>query len=113
MTCREKLKLEHPDKVNDGHTGGCEGCPDCYGYLRMPIYCPGDGDTKICTKCWNREIPMTPEEFAERMREIVERYGCDAESSHGAMDGIMCELLKSLGYEEGVNIFGNSKRFYA
>ena len=36
MTCREKLKKEHPDKVDDKYTGGCEGCPDTYGYLEPP-----------------------------------------------------------------------------
>lgn len=59
MTCREKLKLEHPECINDSvnSEGEPEGCPDHYDYLPMPKYC-GDPIVKDrCTKCWNREIP--------------------------------------------------------
>lgn len=56
MTCREKLAMEHPDKIKPDHGGGCVGCPHFYGYL--------DQDFDICTverpncvKCWDREIP--------------------------------------------------------
>lgn len=55
MTCREKLKLEHPDNVNYYFYGGCLGCPNQYGYLGKPDYC--HSDLKTCTKCWDREIP--------------------------------------------------------
>lgn len=59
MTCREKLKKEHPERVRDGACGGCVGCPDDYGYLdRKDTECPrkrmGDGDR--CTTCWSKEI---------------------------------------------------------
>ena len=38
MTCRERLKLEHPEYIDDQNTldlyaGGCCGCPDDHGYL--------------------------------------------------------------------------------
>lgn len=33
MTCREKLKLEHPEAVSDLLWGGCMGCPSSYDYL--------------------------------------------------------------------------------
>lgn len=55
MTCREKLKMEHPDKLDNGCRGNCLGCPDEYGYLDIPIYCRCDDAT--CTRCWDREIP--------------------------------------------------------
>jgi hypothetical protein len=55
MTCREKLKLEHPCELDPEQVGGCNGCPSDYGYL------PDPGDCKEavwnCTKCWDREIP--------------------------------------------------------
>lgn len=55
MTCREKLKIEHPEYVGDYYTGGCHGCPSDYGYLTDPAKC--DLKETTCTKCWDREIP--------------------------------------------------------
>lgn len=57
MTCREKLKLEHPEKIN-GFV--CDGCPDHYGYLDKPPYCK-EGVVGRCGKCWDREIPEEKE----------------------------------------------------
>lgn len=57
MTCREKLKKEHPTCVGDRNCGGCYGCPSEYGYLGIPEYCNHHSDTNACTKCWDREIP--------------------------------------------------------
>lgn len=53
---------------------------------------------------------MTPEKF----KELIEfnSKGCE-ESSHIECDAIMCELLKSLGYGEGVKIFENMEKWYA
>lgn len=58
MTCIEKLKLEHPDKVREDYQ---HGCPSEYGYLDDPDdldsiwdFCQRPG---ACEKCWNREIP--------------------------------------------------------
>lgn len=60
MTCREKLKLEHPEKISLCCMGGCSGCPDTYGYLnREDALCPRErlGDDDRCTTCWDQEIP--------------------------------------------------------
>ena len=61
MTCREKLKIEHPEKITKKSYGGCGGCPGSYGYLDNPNYCPGKTGKNTfedsCTKCWDREIP--------------------------------------------------------
>ena len=57
MTCREKLKMEHPEYVNDVYAGGCDWCPHMYGYLERPGYCEHKEDRDRCTKCWDREIP--------------------------------------------------------
>ena len=62
MTCREKLKIEHPECIDESICcGGCHGCPHHYGYLDRPSYCndqyiPVEGG---CTRCWGREIPET------------------------------------------------------
>ena len=58
MKCREKLKLEHPEKISDGFCGGCFSCPHAYGYLDKPNFCePGYAIPERCTRCWDREIP--------------------------------------------------------
>lgn len=55
MTCREKLKLEHPDCISHTYDGGCQGCPKTYGYLPEPSieFCT----TTSCKDCWDQEIP--------------------------------------------------------
>lgn len=55
MTCREKLKLEHPDKIDNECGGGCHGCPSTYGYLPTRDTCDGFS----CWDCWDQEIPET------------------------------------------------------
>lgn len=51
MTFREKLKKEHPEKVYGSAEGGCEGCPQDYGYVKENCPC------MVCAECWDREIP--------------------------------------------------------
>lgn len=63
MTFREKLKMEHPERINPDAAGGCVGCPALYGYEDRSGGCchkhPGDLFKMSCTDCWNREIPGT------------------------------------------------------
>ena len=54
---------------------------------------------------------MTPEEFAEAMKEIAESD--DPECAHSYMDDLMCQFLDDLGYEEGVKIFLDAEKWYA
>jgi hypothetical protein len=59
---------------------------------------------------------MTPDEFAQKMRaisEAMERGRNDPESRHCYADDLMCELLKELGYEEGVKVFEEMDKWYA
>ena len=56
MTCREKLKSERPECVSEVHNGGCDACPETYGYLADPPWCIGS-DPVNCIKCWDREVP--------------------------------------------------------
>lgn len=55
MTFREKLKQEHPEKVDVKYCGGCKYCPETYGY-EPDRYC-GMADEEKCRVCWDREIP--------------------------------------------------------
>ena len=64
MTCREKLKIEHPECIDESIRCGCSGCPHHYGYLDRPSYCTDQYIPYIpvevrCTRCWDREIPET------------------------------------------------------
>lgn len=65
MTCRERLEIEHPDKINAGSLGGCVGCPSEYGYTVSHISNCNRGKVsdETCRKCWDREIPGEHEDF--------------------------------------------------
>lgn len=58
----------------------------------------------------------TPEEFAKEMQNIRQRVyieNDDQEESHYQMDMLMVDLLDSLGYGEGVQVFLDTPRWYA
>lgn len=46
---------------------------------------------------------MTPEQFSAACREIVRGHSGDA--AHRQLDALVTELLSSLGYAEGMQIF--------
>lgn len=48
---------------------------------------------------------ISPSEAARRMRNIFEPHRYDAAGSREAADGILCEVLMSLGYTECVDIY--------
>jgi len=54
---------------------------------------------------------MTPEEFAKKMKDIA-GLG-DPEEKHIAADDLMRQLLRQLGYGEGVDIFKDMDIWYA
>ena len=61
---------------------------------------------------------MTKEEFANRMKIIADvddklGYTWDEESAHIEADDLIIELLKSLGYEEGAQIFDDMPKWYS
>lgn len=56
---------------------------------------------------------MSPEEFKEEMKNIENTFSDDPEERHYEMDDLMCRVLESLGYSEGIDIFTNSMRWYA
>lgn len=61
MTFKERIKMEHPEKVNKRFTGGVSGCPHSYGYEPFKIDCNSsdciDYDYNACKECWDRDIP--------------------------------------------------------
>ena len=57
--------------------------------------------------------PMTPEEFAERMKLINDNPSFDEERTHFLADALMCDVLRLLGYGEGVATFYQLDKWYA
>lgn len=60
--------------------------------------------------------PMTPEEFKQAMADARRKFDedkYDEEDVHIKMDNIMCDLLVSLGYGEGIDIFDNTPMWYS
>jgi hypothetical protein len=80
MTCRELLKIEHPEDWEDVEPEGfCIGCPSDYGYAPDPDYCQYDPvhtqEPKLerCRKCWDREV----ESVKRVLKEIDEALAND------------------------------------
>ena len=73
MTCREKLAVEHPNKIAPDSPGGCYACPVTYGYLERPDWCHDKSNVNgdRCGECWDREIPGKKLEFEHRGEPIA------------------------------------------
>lgn len=56
---------------------------------------------------------MTPAEFRDRMRDIFPLIGYDKEAAHGEADSLMCDLLRQLDYDDGIDIFEHADKWYA
>ena len=55
--------------------------------------------------------PLTPQEFADQMREICNSG--DEEALHVSADNLLTDVLTSLGYGDGVAIFNRTPKWYA
>ena len=56
---------------------------------------------------------MTPEQFAENMKIVAERYRGDTEAVHSVADNLLVACLRALGYGDGCDIFDNLPKWYA
>ncbi len=56
---------------------------------------------------------MTPKEFKDEMKSLAEEFRNDKEARHSNMDGLMCKLLKKLGYKKGVEVFEEVEKHYS
>lgn len=56
---------------------------------------------------------MTPDEFLQKMQEIKQNHFDDVEIMHVCADDLLCEVLSSLGYEKGVEVFDDMEKWYA
>lgn len=68
MTCREKLAMEHPDKIDPEKSGGCVGCPSEYGYSSAAAE---DCDIP-CTECWDREMPEEKDKSVFELKKEIQ-----------------------------------------
>ena len=59
------------------------------------------------------EAVVPPEAFAAAMTEIASKEYLDTEKAHGDADELMCKVLASLGYHEGVTVFQRMEGWYA
>ncbi len=102
---------------NDLNKRDCDNCRNKYVCDRVPSLFRGIRGYDCFTPRLKEEMIMTPEEFEERMKQlsaIDSGYpGCDMEDRHREMDNLMCELLGSLGYGAGVEIFQETDKWYA
>lgn len=62
MTYREKLKKEHPEKVNARYVGGCAGCPGNYWEQGTKMHGSECARFRNCWECWGQEVPEEPKE---------------------------------------------------
>ncbi len=56
---------------------------------------------------------MASAEFLKKMKTIFHEKGYDEEKAHSSADRLMCQLLRQLGYEEGVVVFEHAKKWYS
>lgn len=56
---------------------------------------------------------MDPEAFKNAMNELATSSSLDKEDRHILMDALMCEVLRSLGYDDGIDIFEATSKWYA
>ena len=54
---------------------------------------------------------LSPDEFKKTM-ELIAKNG-DIEIAHANADDLMSEVLKDLGYKEGIAIFEDMEKWYA
>jgi hypothetical protein len=55
----------------------------------------------------------TPEEFRLLMEEIAREYAGNSEALHIEMDTLMCQTLRGLGYDAGVDVFARCDKWYS
>lgn len=56
---------------------------------------------------------ISKEEFYSKMKSLQNTSGDDPEKVHSEMDKLMCDVLCGLGYEDGIKIFKDTKKYYA
>lgn len=58
------------------------------------------------------DFNMTPEQFKDKMLEIIKTNEDDPENAHPEADDLLCDLLKELGYGEGIKLYKEMEKWY-
>jgi len=58
-------------------------------------------------------MTMAPNEFTKEVKLLVEEYGEDNEKFHGELDDLAFNLLRDLGYDEGLEIASHISLWYS
>ena len=53
------------------------------------------------------------EQAVREMREVLDKYGDDAEATHSHADSILCRLLLSWGFDEIVELYSEVPKWFA
>ena len=55
----------------------------------------------------------TPEEFLKQMLELKAKNESSPETMHEEADELLSDMLRELGYGEGVDVFDSMEKWYA
>lgn len=62
---------------------------------------------------WEQKLdPITPEKFKNAMDELATSSSLIGIDRHKYMNALMCELLRGLGYDDGIDIFEATRKWY-
>lgn len=56
---------------------------------------------------------ISPKSFKDEMMELKDMFNNDRETMHREADRLMCAVLVSFGYKEGVEVFESMRKWYA
>lgn len=117
MTCREKLAIEHPERLAPEYVSGCWGCPSDFGYLPDPEYCNRRIDIKCCD-CWDRDILKEPGFEEPTIKDSGDRTQFesgavrDMREGKGRCDLMPLEVVSTiLNYSDGDTILDQIRAF--
>lgn len=116
MTCRDKLRWEHPEAIDWRFAGGSEYCPHNFGYASKPEWCKLDREK--CKTCWDRETEEVGTDVKTEVENGIKSSGDmtvfasgavrDKKTGKGRCDLLpACVLLRlAKHYERGAERFG-------
>lgn len=60
---------------------------------------------------WEHKLDiMNPEVFKSKMKKLAASNSLTKAARHKEMDSLMCKVLKSIGYGDGIDIFEKTKK---
>ena len=84
-------------------------CCNCYG-MENGNFSEWKHRTEFQLRSIHQQLdPMGPEVFKSAMEELAESNSLTKDARHKEMDSLMCKVLKSIGYGDGVDIFKKTK----